>query len=73
MDPLTGESRIVAYEETPMEDKLIDYSGRWWPTDAMVWVDRRMTKTPPESFSSVKPMYDDRRLISSYKELNGRI
>ena len=73
MDSLTGENNIVLYEETPMVDKLVDYSGRWWPADASVWVERRVLKTPPDSFSTLTPKYNDRRLISSYKELNDRI
>ena len=63
---------MVLYEETPMEDKLIDYSGRWWPTEAMVWVERRVLKEPPESFSKVVPNYKDERLVSSTQELQGR-
>ena len=62
----------VLYEEVPMEDKIIDYAGRWWPTEAMVWVERRVLKTPPESFSTLTPNPKDERLVSSTQELNGR-
>lgn len=63
---------MVMYEDTPMELKIIDYADNRWPPDAYVWVERRVLKTPPESFSTEKPNFKDVRLVSSTQELNGR-
>ena len=69
---MESNQEIVQYTETPLEDKLIDYAGRWWPSDAMVWVRRRVLKDPPESFSLVVPNYKDERLITNWQALNDR-
>ena len=63
---------MVEYEETPMELKIIDYAGNRWPPDAYIWVERRVLKTPPESFSTETPNFKDERLVSSTEELNAR-
>jgi len=72
MDAL-DDQKIVEYIEEPMEVKLIDYAGRSSSEEAIVWVRRRIRlNPPPESFSLLTPLYNDRQLVSSYEEINRR-
>jgi hypothetical protein len=65
--------KVVEYVEEPLDEKLIDYAGRRWSDESMVWVRRRTTlNPPPESFSLLTPLYNDRQLVSNYEELNRR-
>ena len=60
------DTKLVRYEEEPINDKLIDYTGNRWPSEAYVWVERRVRISPvPDSFSTVPPIMNDRQLVDN--------